>query len=274
LTLLPRGMTPKRFSELSRYAFAHAAVKISQQSNGKVNYSRVAALTGLSRADVKRLLKNKEFPNFATRSSQMPIERVLSGWRSDRRFVDKSGNPKRLKISGSPISFALLTRVYGGDVPHRAVLDELCRIGAVRRDGENVVPTALRHPPSRRRFASLSSVLPAIIDGIRLAAPEASRISPSIYRLTIPAKSELDGAIVRERCLSTVTTMLDGLGESLGGHFARGNRRGEAHSFVVTVLLTERRVNKSVQLNVRGDRPTPRRTLEKILKTSSAGLRE
>ena len=248
LALVPRGMTPKLFGELSRHAFVHAAARISQQANGRINHSRVAALTGLSRADVKRILLNGDAMSPIGRSEQMPIERVLHAWRVDRRFSDNRGNPKRLRVSGTSASFAVLAKLYAGDVPHRAILDELRRIGAVRREGKVVVLAKARVLRHRRRVASLSSVIPALIDGIRLAAAcETSREPPSIYRLTIPVPSDLKLAIVRERCLSTVATMLNGLEESLGGQIIRArSRRAQQHSFVLTVLLAENEASPSL----------------------------
>jgi hypothetical protein len=167
----------------------------------------------------------------------MPIEKVLQGWRGDRRFLDKQGHPKTLRISGPSNSFLILTRLYGGDVPHRAILDELQRVGAVRRDGQYVALTGRERP----RLNSLMFALPAIIDGIRIASRGgSSRMPPAIYRLRIPAKSELDMTLLRQRCVSTVATMLSGLGESLGGQLTRPlTKQSGAKSFVVTVLLTE-----------------------------------
>jgi hypothetical protein len=158
-----------------------------------------------------------------------------------------------LRISGASNSFAVLTKLYGGDVPHRAVLDELERIGAVRRDGQNVTLTRRERP----RFTALMSALPAIIDGIRVASTaEVSRTQPAMYRLIIPARSDLDLTLVRERCASTVTAMLNGLGESLGGHLKPTNRQDRSQSFVVTVLLTE---NKESQALPRLTHSSPRR---------------
>jgi hypothetical protein len=253
LTLLPRGMTPKLFGEFSRHAFVRAAARISQQANGRVNHSRVAALTGISRADVKRILLNGGASSQIGRSEQMPIERVLQAWRIDRRFSDSHGNPKRLRVSGTSTSFAVLAKLYGGDVPHRAILDELRRIGAVRRDGKDVVLTTTRVLRQRGRLASLSLVIPTLIDGIRLAAAcEISREPPSIYRLTIPVQSNLDVAIVRERCLSTVTTMLNGLEESLGAQIIPArSRKAQQHSFILTVLLANSGSCKSVSTSAR-----------------------
>ena len=270
LTLVPRGITPKAFGELSRHAFAHAAARISRRPNGKINHSRVAALTGLSRADVKRLLQNADPVVPRSRSSRMPIERVLNGWRTDRRFVDKKGNPKTLQVSGPSKSFAYLTKLYGGDVPHRAILDELQRIGAVRTDGENVMLTMARARRGRPTFDALLSALPAIIDGIRVASrPEASVAAPVIYRLVIPAKSSLDLTLMRERVLSTVTAMLNGLGESLGGGLtAPKSRQTQPHSFVVTVLLAENTAEESFR-HTREPLVKSRRAARKTLRSAT-----
>jgi Family of unknown function (DUF6502) len=232
----------------------------------------VAALPNLSRAEVKKILTNGDSLSPVGRSGQMPIERVLHAWRADRRFSDHRGNPKRLRISGTSTSFAYLAKLYGGDVPHRAVLEELCRIGAVRRDGNDVVLTTARALGRRGRFASLSLVTPALIDGIRLAATdEAPNKPPSIYRLAIPVKPDLNVAIVRDRCLSTVTTMLNGLEESLGGQITQPRSRGaQRYSFVVTVLLTENRAGESESQTV-GLRAG--RTFKKTRKSSDKNTR-
>jgi hypothetical protein len=268
LALVPRGMTPKVFGELSRHAFVDAAVRISRQAHGRVNHSRVAALTGLSRAEVKRILLNGESVNVIGRSAEMPIERVLHAWRVDRRFIDSLGKPKRLRVSGTSTSFACLAKLYGGDVPHRAVLEELRRIGAVRREGKDVVLTTTRAVKQRRRLTSLSLVLPALIDGIRLAAMrEASHKPPAIFRLAIPVKSDLNATVVRERCLSTVATMLNGLEESLGGQIVPSrSRRDHPCSFVVTVLLAENGVVDPVNGIPQSPVRPSRRTVKKLRK--------
>ena len=237
--LLPRGITPRRFNELARYAFVRAATKRSRFRNGRVNYSRVAAQTGLSRADVKRLLASDVLDAF--RSAHAPTERVINGWRTDRVFADKFGRPRRLRITGSRTSFASLVRKYGGDVTHRAVLDELRRTGAVKDNGQTVW---LHASPSLRRrnsFAFLSQVLPVLVDGIRLASRKpGSTSSSSIQRLTLPVESQVDLEIVRERCSSSTRSMLDGLSESLGtGVTVPRTRRSSEYSFTISVLLVE-----------------------------------
>jgi len=239
LVLLARGMTPKRFAELARCAFVQAAAQTSRLRNGRVNYSRVAAQTGLTRANVKRLLGGHVVNS--AHHGQTAIERVIDGWRTDREFVTRTGRPKRLEISGPRRSFVSLVRKHGGDIPHRAVLDELSRIGAVRRSDDTVQlhgSAQLRH---RHNFTFLSPVLPALVDGLRIASRSAGANGlSSIQRLNLSAESEADLAIVRNRCTSSAQSMLDGLGHSMSRR-ATVQRRGRKppYLFAVTVLLAE-----------------------------------
>ncbi len=243
--LLPRGLTPKRFSELARSAFVQAAADMSKLRNGKVNHSRVAAQTGLSRADVKRLLTSNMFDS--VRADETPLSRVVSGWRTDRKFADKDGSPKRLRISGTRASFTGLVKKYGGDVPYRAVLDELRRIGAVSADEDNVQLQSPQPPSQRQGFVFLSPVLPALVDGIRIASSQArSGAASSIHRLSLPVETEVDLAIVRDRCASSAKAMLEGLGHSLGTQVTVPRRRVKsAYSFTITVLLAENRAKRT-----------------------------
>ena len=237
--LLPRGMTPKRLSDMVRTAFVRVAADISRLRNGKVNHSRVAAQTGLSRADVKKLLRHDVLAS--AHRSQTPVERVIEGWRVDRAFAERPGKPRRLRVSGPRSPFARLVQKYGGDVPPRAILDELRRIGAVVDANGSVL---LRTSPSIRQrhdFGFLSPVLPALVDGLRIASKKnGPAAASSIHRLTLPAETDVDLTIVRDRCISSTRSMLDGLAHSLGTQAAAPrSRRHPNFWFSVTVLLAE-----------------------------------
>jgi Family of unknown function (DUF6502) len=257
LVLLPRGMTPKRFAGLARSAFVQAASDMSKLRNGRVNHSRVAAQTGLTRADVKRLLKYNAFGS--TNRGQTALERVVDGWRADREFLNQAGNPGKLPISGARGSFERLVRKYGGDIPHRAVLDELRRIGGVIDVGGNV---RLRESPSLRQrndFAFLSPVVPVLVDSLRIVSKNrSSNALQSIQRLSLPVETDVDLAIVRDRCTSSAQSLLEGLADSLRTQvsIARGKRH-PAFSFTVTVLLAENRERK-----IQGTRLLPRVRLQ------------
>jgi hypothetical protein len=62
---------------------------------------------------------------------------VLTAWVRDPRFHATSGKPRALDVEGA-ISFGALVKRHSGDMPAGAVLDELLRVGAIRRtpDGQ------------------------------------------------------------------------------------------------------------------------------------------
>jgi hypothetical protein len=251
--LVSRGLSLKGFSELSRSAFVQAAAGLSRLQNGRVNYSRVAATTGLSRADVKRLLENRRTGALVV-NQQTAVERVLNGWRHDARF-SRAGKARLLRILGTSESFSSLAKKYGGDVPYRAVLNELQRIGAVKVDHEHVRLRPTRHLRKSHDLGSFSAALPALIDGLKIAAAtKKPDIATSIHRLLLPVDSELDLAFVRERCISTVKTMLDGLSHSLGAKGQPRNAAGGSAAFAVTVLMVESSSKKNPQQRQRRKR--------------------
>jgi hypothetical protein len=171
------------------------------------------------------------------------VERVIDGWRADREFLNPAGKPKQLPISGSRGSFARLVSKYGGDIPHRAVLDELRRIGGVIDGGDTVRLRASRDLRHRHNFAFLLPVLPVLTDGLRIVSKKTpSNALQSIQRLNLPVETDLDLAIVRERCTSGAQSLLEGLADSLRPQVTvpRG-KRPPAFSFTVTILLVENR---------------------------------
>jgi hypothetical protein len=57
--------------------------------------------------------------------------RVIAGWRREREFLDAEKRPAALPLSGETGSFTSLVKRFSGDMPVRAVLDELRRVGAI-----------------------------------------------------------------------------------------------------------------------------------------------
>jgi len=62
------------------------------------------------------------------------------------------------------------------------------------------------------------AVLPALVDGNqnRIEQNRLTRGPRRFHRLSLPVETEVDLAIVRDRCASSAKTMLEGLGHSLG----------------------------------------------------------
>lgn len=120
------------FEELAKHTYVQVALEDFGIPGKKPTLSRASILTGLTRKDVTRLAADTAPERAVSDEAYNRAARVLTGWARDAEFHDRDGRPKVLEPLDGPASFALLVRRYSGDMPARAVLDELLRVGAVR----------------------------------------------------------------------------------------------------------------------------------------------
>jgi len=131
--LLRHGMPLRSFVALAKRAYVNIALREFGIPGRRPSMSRAALLTGLTRKEVQRLADAPEELGGETYSAHSRAARVVAGWVRDKVFQDTQGEPRDLAVDTGTGSFADLVRRYGGDVPPRAVLDELMRVGAVAR---------------------------------------------------------------------------------------------------------------------------------------------
>ena len=142
--LLRNGIPFGVFAEIARWTYVDVAFQESSLPGRKLSDSRISILTGLSRKEVSRL-KGVNFPvdqEAAARFNR--AARVIGGWVRDPRFGDFSGDPAPLRFDGQENSFSALVRAHGGDVPARAILDELVRVGTAEVDAEGRIALVQR----------------------------------------------------------------------------------------------------------------------------------
>jgi Family of unknown function (DUF6502) len=98
---------------------------------GRVNFSGIAATTGISRAEISRILTDtaSRRRNYNDRRQQT-TNRILATWHQDPKFTTPGGKPADLKMYGRGATFESLVRYHGRGIPTRATLDELTRTGA------------------------------------------------------------------------------------------------------------------------------------------------
>lgn len=137
--LLRNGVSYGTFADIAKSQFVEVARKEFGIEGRKQSISRVAVITGLTRKEVQRHVRVRQ-PNDAESADRYNrAARVIGGWRRDEQFLDHRGKPAILAITGDGDTFQELVRRYSGDVPHRAVLDELvAEGGAERLDGDRV----------------------------------------------------------------------------------------------------------------------------------------
>jgi hypothetical protein len=138
--LLRNGMACAEFSELARRAYVDTAFEDFAIAGRKPSVSRAAVVTGLTRKEVRRLMTPVPDSDNAAGRSYNRAARVVTGWVRDPMFHDAAGSPAELPLDDSDDrpGFGTLVQKYGADVPARAVLDELARVGIVSADAGRV----------------------------------------------------------------------------------------------------------------------------------------
>jgi uncharacterized protein DUF6502 len=136
--LLNRGVPFNMFAEIARWAYVDVASREFGIPGRKQTDSRVSVLTGLTRKDVARI-KGLERPEDQLSGLQYNrAARVVSAWMREYPLEGTASGAAPLALEGRR-SFSELVRRHSGDMPVRAVIDELERIGAIRfRNGDEV----------------------------------------------------------------------------------------------------------------------------------------
>ena len=134
--LLRSGVGFKEFAEVSRLAFVEVASSDYGLRGRPTNISRVAAMTGIGRKEVKRLREGREDSKETLGAGPGPLSDVLQRWYTDPAYLDRAGRPRALCMQGRGPSFENLVRLCAGDIPAGAVKVELIRSGSVKEDAK------------------------------------------------------------------------------------------------------------------------------------------
>lgn len=154
--LLRFGIGYREFAAVARSAFVDAATAEFGVRGRPTNISRVAAMTGLTRKEVRRLRSLPE-AGLAPGPATVPAD-VLHRWYTDPRYLARPGVPLELPFAGPEPSFAGLVRSCAGDLPPGAVRAELRRIAVLLES-----PTGALRP--LRREVVPASALDAMLEG-------------------------------------------------------------------------------------------------------------
>ncbi len=125
------------FAELAKWVYVDVASREFIIPGKKQTTSRVSVITGLNRKDVKRLRETEGPDDLGAIERYNRAARVISGWTKDYRFSDEHGTLRALPFEGD-VSFTALVKSYSGDIPPRAILDEMLNAGVVEKRGDNI----------------------------------------------------------------------------------------------------------------------------------------
>jgi len=147
--LIRNGISYGTFADLAKWLFVDVAKRDFAIDARKQTLSRISVITGLNRKEVRRVTELPVPDDQASSEHYNRAARVIAGWRRDRLFQNNKGRPADLPVSGEGSTFQALVKKYSGDMPYRAVLDELIRVGAVvESDDGRVILKARAYLPA------------------------------------------------------------------------------------------------------------------------------
>lgn len=209
--LLVCGITNPRFTRIMRTAFCRAASIEARFHNKRLNQSAVAAMTGLTRAQVREFAKPKRKLSRAKRDR---IENVIEGWATDPAF-STAYLPRRLVFGSKNSSFSVLVRKYGGDLPARSIVRELVRTRYATVRGEFISLTRkarVTQGEARLRYLcqSLASLLRETQQNFNLEYP----LLTFNGEVTYPASSAKGRILMQKRSDKSLRAFLSDLAEA------------------------------------------------------------
>ena len=136
---LARGVPYGTLDELLKTAFVDAARDAHPNLPAHRLVSRISTATGINRREVSRITQTR---GELAAVRQSPATRVFTRWVSDPAFrargKARGGTVMPLPRQGPAPSFEALAHSITRDVHPRSLLDELCRLGLARVDGDTV----------------------------------------------------------------------------------------------------------------------------------------
>ncbi len=159
-----QGVLLANVEEMLRAAFVNAARSALGRTGSERVVSRVSTVTGLNRREVTRLI---QADTNDVQPKPSPATRAFTRWLSDPELKSASGDPLPLPRLGATPSFETLAQSVTRDVHPRSLLDELCRLGLARLDGDTVHVTSRTFVPKGDSVRMLGFVSSNVGDHMR-----------------------------------------------------------------------------------------------------------
>lgn len=199
--LIACGYTLPILMALVERAYIQAASEKARLRNTRINQSALAAITGLSRGQVRLVAaKLKREPPQAID----PITRVISGWTTDHKYCDPDSGPRPLLVGQAARrnlrNFTGLAKRYGGDIPPRTLLREMTRRRLIRLRGNNVELASLRG--SKKSIGDNVSAFSGVFS--RALRPPVNQknvcpIKTDYYQIIFPVLDKKSVAVLQKR---------------------------------------------------------------------------
>lgn len=221
--LLAAGVSISHFEGAAQLAFLQAASTEARLGNFRLNQSVVAAMTGLTRTQVRNLLRISARKELRQESR---IERLVTGWLTDPLFTTSTGNARVLPIKGHRGSFTVLAKKYGGDITPRALQLELSRQGFIRNHGDRIaLSSKARRTKGPGQLRHLAVALAKVI-GRNSRTSNASPLKILTAQVTYESPVAAGRILLQRRINQGLKAFATDV-ESAGSAIAKASRRSE-----------------------------------------------
>lgn len=202
-----QGVVYSTVEEILKTSFVAAARRAHGMSGSNRVVSRISAGTGLNRREVTRLM---QADTAAAAPKASPATRVFTRWISEPTLKNADGEPRSLPRQGMAPSFESLAQSVTRDVHPRSLLDELCRLGLARLEGDTVHVTSRTFVPKGDTARMLGFMASNVGDHLRAATENVTADRPPHFEQAVFADdlSQVSIETVRELVRTQWQTLL------------------------------------------------------------------
>jgi Family of unknown function (DUF6502) len=140
--MIAQSITFPAVTQLIKALYVDVANKEFPLEGRRPSDSRVSMLTGIHRAEAKRLTDEGDSTVDEVPSAVSIGAQVVARWISDPKYLDANGNPlplARHASDGGAVSFESMFATIRRDIRSRPILDEWLRLGVVELDDQDRV---------------------------------------------------------------------------------------------------------------------------------------
>lgn len=239
--LLRSGISFREFAEIARVAFVEVATEDYGIRGRPTNISRVAAMTGITRKDVRRvrLLTLDYEDDF--RVALSPLGDMLLQWHTNPTYLDVHCRPRALPMNGPAPSFEDLVQKSAKDLPAGAMKVELMRLGAIRENSDGTLSVVRREivpaDTDERLVTSIAFSLRALATTIAFNTAQ-PRTGPGRIERFVQSEPLTDES--RQKLYGVIRNRIGRFAEECDNIFSQGERaRNEGRRIGVGIYYHE-----------------------------------
>lgn len=237
--LIASGVSFQEFESAAQNGFVVAAAEVARLRNARINQSAIAAMTGLTRNQVRALVAK---PLKSVRQPANKLDQLIAGWTTDPKFITASHEPRTLELSASRRSFTELAKKYGSDIPPKALLSELKRrkLVVVTKSSVRLVIANIESR-AERELKQLSQALCVALRPVNIAQTRGSTRSAAA-EISYPSLSPLGQVLLRRRVkqgLDALMRDIQSAAEAAGHSGGQEKKRDNRMSKLSVILLAQ-----------------------------------